>query len=306
MGRHGLAGGESYALAIYPFPRGAGIIAPVKSIFIKCIQVAVLAGVASVPLHAQGNYEIQVYGSDTVAPGRTMVELHSNFTFEGFKTSVDGVLPDEHQVHETVEITQGWTSWFETGFYIFTSYGPHQGYKWVGDHIRPRVRVPDSWHWPVGVSLSTEIGYQRPIFSADTWTWEIRPIVDKQLGLGTWPSIRPSKGPFTGPAYDRAWPSLPTSRRPIQSPENSARAWNTTDLWDPSPGSTLSMSKNTKSFPRLIMISARIGSSISGWELGVTRSTDHLLVKMIIGHRFRFITPHVPRILKPNGQKGSE
>ena len=24
--------------------------------------------------------------SDTVAPGRTMVELHSNFTFEGFKT----------------------------------------------------------------------------------------------------------------------------------------------------------------------------------------------------------------------------
>ena len=57
------------------------------------------------------------------------------------------------------------TDWFETGLYIFTSYGPHQGYKWVGDHIRPRVRVPEKWHWPVGVSLSTEFGYQRPIFS---------------------------------------------------------------------------------------------------------------------------------------------
>ena len=88
-------------------------------------------------LHAQNNYEIQVYGSDTVAPGRTMVELHSNFTFEGSKSVVDGVLPDEHQLHETVEITQGWNDWFETGFYIFTSYGPGQGYKWVGDHIRP-------------------------------------------------------------------------------------------------------------------------------------------------------------------------
>jgi hypothetical protein len=32
------------------------------------------------------------------------------------------------------------------------------------------------------VSLSNEIGYQRPEFSADTWTWEIRPIVDKKIG----------------------------------------------------------------------------------------------------------------------------
>ena len=148
----------------------------------KGVQLAVLIVIASLPLYGQGNYEIQVYGSDTVPAGRTMIELHSNFTMEGFKTTNQGVLPDEHQLHETVEITQGWNDWFETGFYIFTSLGPNLGYKWVGDHIRPRVRVPESWHWPVGVSLSTEIGYQRPIFSADTWTWEIRPIVDKQLG----------------------------------------------------------------------------------------------------------------------------
>jgi hypothetical protein len=57
---------------------------------------------------AQDNYEIQVYGSVTVAPG-------------------------------------------------------HHWY-WVGDHIRPRIRVPESWHWPVGVSLSNEIGYQRREF----------------------------------------------------------------------------------------------------------------------------------------------
>ena len=51
--------------------------------------------------------------------------------------------------------------------------------QWVGDHIRPRISVPDSWDWPVGVSLSTEIGYQRAVYSPDTWTWEIRPIIDK-------------------------------------------------------------------------------------------------------------------------------
>jgi hypothetical protein len=33
--------------------------------------------------HAQANYEIQVYGADTVPPQNLMVELHSNFTAEG-------------------------------------------------------------------------------------------------------------------------------------------------------------------------------------------------------------------------------
>ena len=64
------------------------------------------------PAWAQDNYEIQVYGSDLVAPQHTMVELHSNFTVEGSKTTVDGVLPTNHAEHETVEITQGFTDWF--------------------------------------------------------------------------------------------------------------------------------------------------------------------------------------------------
>ena len=87
---------------------------------------------------AQDNYEIQVYGSETVEAGKTMVELHSNFTFQGSKTSQDGVLATNHQLHETIEITHGFTDWFETGFYIFTSAQNGQGLDWVGDHIRPR------------------------------------------------------------------------------------------------------------------------------------------------------------------------
>src|ERR1700693_2704598 len=134
------------------------------------------------PARAQDNYEIQVYGYDTVDPGHTMVELHSNFTIDGSKTVVDGMLPTNHAEHETIEITHGVTDWFEVGFYIFTSEKSGHGVQWVGDHIRPRVRVPDSWGWPVGVSLSTEIGFQRSAYSTDTWTWEIRPIIDKTLG----------------------------------------------------------------------------------------------------------------------------
>src|SRR5437764_7821641 len=105
-------------------------------------------------VRAQDNYEIQVYSYDTVEPGHTMVELHSNFTFEGRQTREGGVLPTEHAWHETVEITRGFTPWFETGFYIFTSARSGNGWDWVGDHIRPRFRVPESWHWPLGASIS--------------------------------------------------------------------------------------------------------------------------------------------------------
>ena len=132
--------------------------------------------------HAQANYEIQVYGAETVPPQNLMVELHSNFTETGQKDSLDGVYPTQHQVHETLELTQGLNDWSEVGFYVFTSEQDGHGVQWVGDHIRPRVRVPESWGWPVGVSLSTEIGYQRAVYSADTWTWEFRPIIDKTLG----------------------------------------------------------------------------------------------------------------------------
>ena len=58
-------------------------------------------------IHAQDNYEIQVYGSDTVAPRHTMVELHSNITLSGFKI--------------TYNATRKLTVWFE----YYGSAGPN-------------------------------------------------------------------------------------------------------------------------------------------------------------------------------------
>src|SRR6204780_4892469 len=161
-----------------------------------CVLAVLAVLLSAQAAHAQGNYEIQVYSADPIEPKSTMVELHSNYTFEGQKYVIDGVYPTNHQLHETIEITQGLTSWSEVGFYIFTSEQDGHGVQWEGDHIRPRVRVPDSWHWPVGVSLSTEVGYQRAVYSPDTWTWEIRPIVD--YSKGRWYFA-------LNPALERTW-----------------------------------------------------------------------------------------------------
>ena len=97
-----------------------------------------LFAIAASPAAAQKNFEIQVYGSETVAPRTTMVELHSNVAAQGTTKTIDHVLRTQGAFHETLEITQGWTPWFETGFYVFTSIQPDTTWEWVGDHIRPR------------------------------------------------------------------------------------------------------------------------------------------------------------------------
>ena len=62
-----------------------------------------------------------------------MFELHSNFTIDGSRTTVDGLYLTGNAGHETVEITHGFNDWFECGFYIFTSINEGQGWQWVGE-----------------------------------------------------------------------------------------------------------------------------------------------------------------------------
>lgn len=148
--------------------------------FIKMLRCLFLLALFSMgEVHAQDNYEIQIYGAQTLEKGATMLELHSNFIFGGQQYIQDGVLPTQHMLHETIEITHGFTNWFETGFYLFNAAGSGNRTAFVGSHIRPRAMIPESWHWPVGVSLSAEFGYQKPEYSTDDWTMEIRPIFDK-------------------------------------------------------------------------------------------------------------------------------
>ena len=172
----------------------------------------VIACAVTSAARAQNNTEIQVYGAETVAAGRTMLELHSNFTARGSTVSQDGVQPTLHAMHETVEITHGFTPWFEVGFYTFTAIQPSGGLEYVGNHIRPRLRVPASWGLPVGLSLSQEIGYARTLFSADTWSWEIRPIVDQTLGRLYW-SVNPAlERSLQGPSVSKGLEFSPAAK----------------------------------------------------------------------------------------------
>jgi hypothetical protein len=237
-------------------------------------------------LAAQDNYEIQVYGAETVAAGRTMVELHSNYTIDGERRSINGVFPSYHALHETLEITHGITPWFETGWYVFSSIQPGEGWQWVGDHFRPRVRVPEEWHWPVGLSLSTEVGFQQRSFSEDPWSWELRPIIDKQWGRWYF---------AVNPAFEKSLHGL-----------NSASGWD----FAPSVKISFEVTKLVAAGVEYYADLGQVGHFGSAneqqhqifptldlnfspdWEVnfgvgfGLTSRTDDLVVKLILGRRF--------------------
>ena len=237
---------------------------------------------------AQDNYEIQVYGADLVPVARTMVELHSNFTVDGRTQGVDGLLPTRDAFHETLEITHGFAPWAEVGFYVFTSARNGNGWSWVGDHVRPRFAVPPSWRWPVGVSLSTEIGYQRRMFSTDTWTWEIRPIVDQRLGRFYWALNPALEKSIVGENAGRGWAFSPSAAASYDVNDQVTAALEYYGSLGPVTGFDPVADQQHQLFAAVDLNVAPRWEINLGVGRGFTSSTDRLIVKTIFGYRLAF------------------
>jgi hypothetical protein len=252
----------------------------------RCISLACLALLCVPGIRAQDNYEIQVYGSETVPAGQTMVELHSNFTVEGRKETENGVLPTDHALHETLEITRGFTPWFETGFYLFSSARSGEGWQWVGDHIRPRIRVPEDWHWPVGVSLSAEAGYQQRTFSEDTWSLELRPIIDKQWGPW-YASLNPAfERSLAGRNASRGFEFAPDAKLSFDFTKVITGGVEYYSSLGPVMGLDSFGNQEHYIFPALDLNLSPKWEFNFGVGFGLNHSSDHLIVKLILGRRF--------------------
>lgn len=250
-----------------------------------------LSCIAASALSAQDNYEIQVYGAELVPRGATMVELHSNYTTRsGVTLGADEYSP-LHALHETLEITHGFTDFFEIGYYNFTSVQPGVGPSWVGTHIRPRFTAPASWNWPVGVSFSQEIGYQRKEFSPDTWTWEFRPIIDKKMGRFYW-AINPTvEIALKGESASEGLEFSPN----VQVALDVTKKVNVALEYYGNFGAVKSLesfgSTEQELFPALNYDFGPDWEFNVGVGIALTSHTDVVGLKMIIGHRFGVSAP---------------
>ncbi len=150
------------------------------------------------------------------------------------------------------------------------------------------MRVPEKWKWPVGVSLSLEAGYQRAIFSADTWTLEIRPIIDKQIGpwyLAFNPAMDRS---LHGPRVSQGLVFEPGVKVGYNFNKQIAGGFEYYASTGPITGFD-PLGQQEQQFVPCVDLDLNPDWEFNfGVGIGATHSTDHLLVKMILGRRFNF------------------
>ena len=265
---------------------------PIQRLMVLLLLILSAVGLAV----AQDNYEIQVYASEIVPPKTTMVEIHSNFTVNGSKAVTDGVQPSNHAMHETLELTQGFTDWFETGFYVFSTIQPDGGWQWVGDHIRPRIAVPGKWNWPVGLSLSQEIGYVRPSFAVDTWTYELRPIIDKKAGQWYFAFNPTFDRSLHGQSVTKGWEFSPNVKISYDFTQKITGGIEYYGSVGPATEFDPISQQQHQIFPTIdLNLSPKWEFNFGvGW--GLTPATDHLIVKCIIGRRFSWSHDHSAKL----------
>jgi len=239
-----------------------------------------------ISIKAQDNYEIQVYGSETVEKGKTMVELHSNYTLNGSKQTVKPLLPTNHIVHETIEITHGFTPWFEVGFYLFNALGSDNRTTYVGSHIRPRFAAPISWNLPVGISISTEFGFQKKEYSANTSTLEIRPIIDKK-----WKAFYLALNPvldksFVGPDANRGFIFSPNIKASYDVTKVVALGLEYYGSTGPFFHYDTFSQQQHQLFVATDLNFNPLWEFNAGAGYGFTESTDKIIFKIILGRKF--------------------
>jgi len=149
------------------------------------------------------------------------------------------------------------------------------------------VRVPEGLKWPVGLSLSAEFGYQRRMYSLDTWTIEIRPILDKELGkwyLAFNPTVDRSlageskrKGFEFSPNFKVSYAVIPQASVGIEYYGSLGPISKFDPLSD----------QEQQIFPTVDLNLSPNWEVNFGLGVGMTRSTDHLIAKLILGYRFK-------------------
>lgn len=243
---------------------------------------------AASPAAGQDLFEIQVYPYETVEPHRTMVELHTNYFAKGTTTAPSDEYPLNHQAHLTLEVTHGFTKYFEIAGYLVTAaHVPNEGGKFAGARIRPRFRLPESSSFPFNVSLSFEVGFNQARFEANTRTLEVRPILERAQGR-LYLSINPNLSKtLTGPdskaglefepAVKVAWDVTPKVAAGVEY------YGATGALTDPEP----TAEQRHMVFPTLDL------NVSPDWELnfgvgrGLTDASEKWLIKTIVGYRFK-------------------
>jgi hypothetical protein len=242
---------------------------------------------AAAPGRASGQnlFEIQVFPDEILQRGETGVEFHSVFMPSGTRLP-DRMLDRSSHVHLSIELSHGWSDRFETGVFFETSPSMDDEHAaFTGFHFRPKYRFNEWRRFPFHVSMSAEYAFVKQPGDLDfRQALALTPIFERHLRSFEL-SLNPSfefglKGPDAGgsPVFE---PSAKLASRV------SSAVWLGVEYYAET-GPIKHFDPLSEQHHLLFPTIDVHGSA--GWDLnvgvgrGLTGSSEHWVLKLIVGH----------------------
>ena len=125
-------------------------------------------------------------------------------------------------------------------------------------------------------------------YAPDSWTWEIRPVVDQKVGRWYW-SINPTLDrSFHGESVNQGVVFSPDFKFSYDFTPKVAGGLEYYGSVGPATGFDAVSQQQHQIFPAIDLNIAPQWEINFGLGVGLTGSTDHLIAKMILGYRFNF------------------
>lgn len=193
---------------------------------------------------------------------------------------------NSYATHETIEAVTGLTAWSEVGAYLFTSEQDGPLVRAVGGSVRYKVRAPGAWNWPVNVAFSTEIEYDDPRFSNDSWSWELRPVIERAVGRW-YVSLNPTlERTLQGTGVINGIEFSPSAKTEFDFTDRVSGGVEYYGAYGKLGGFAPVESRLQQLFGVVDLRVSPLWEVNAGLGAGTTPATNHLVAKLILGRRF--------------------
>jgi hypothetical protein len=155
-----------------------------KKIMRKFLVVVCLASAFGIQsrAEAQQGYEFEVYGTQVKQPGAVELELNTNYVASGPRLVDAELFPTHHLLRSSLELSAGLTNYLEAAVYVLGARRDDGHSAFVGNRLRVTAAVPAHFGLPIGLGITQELGYSRPGYAEDKWSYELSPMVSANLG----------------------------------------------------------------------------------------------------------------------------
>jgi hypothetical protein len=154
-------------------------------------------------------YEIEIYDTETTAPGHLQLELHSNTVNTATGAQAKAAM-NPYQIHETLEATYGLLRWLEIGQYLATAKFENGDYEYAGSRTKMHFGIPQTFDWAVKFGGNVELDYMRFAAEENPFTLELRPILETSFGKFTLVGNLAFVDPFSGPGAHKGFQFSPS------------------------------------------------------------------------------------------------